>query len=163
MKFPSGWHIEVLRPADGRAYANIAHGVEKYVVGIPGQPFEVKVTPPTHIFAQHPLIRLSLHVDGRSSGSHKHIHSDHPSKTFKGFVSNVTGRYMTSQFLFGTAKTYTSCTLAAPILVNTGRLTVIAEHVVQVPGQKAHSQNPVALQPAPASQAVEGKWLRYTI
>ena len=46
MKFPDGWQVDLLRPNDAGPYADISHGSEKYVVGIPDQPFEVKVTAP---------------------------------------------------------------------------------------------------------------------
>lgn len=46
MKFFDGWQVDVLRPNDAGPYADIPHGSEKYVVGIPDQPFEVKVTAP---------------------------------------------------------------------------------------------------------------------
>ena len=163
IKFSSGWKVEVLRPAGGRAYADIAHGAEKYVIGIPGQPFEVKVTPRTDICAQHPLIRLSIHVDGRSSGCREHMICAHTSKTFQGFISTVKGKHMTSQFLFGAAQTDTSCISAAPTSSKAGKLTVTAEHIVHVPGKKARSRKPLVLQAAPKSQAVEGKWLTYAI
>lgn len=97
--------MEVTRPDNAAHYADITHGAEKYVVGVPDQPFEVRVTVPAHKFQFTPIVRVSLDVDGRSTNVNGVLSAKHPTYVFKGFVSTVKGENITNQFLFGTAET----------------------------------------------------------
>ena len=82
MKFPGGWQVDIVRPEGAAAYADINHGAEKYVVGVPGQPFEVRVTAPLHQFYAYPQIRVELTVEGQSSNVAHILQNSRPSATF---------------------------------------------------------------------------------
>ena len=134
MKFPQGWLVDVVRPANGAAYADISHGADKYVVGIPGQPFEVRVTAPLHLFHASPELRAELTVEGQSVGICKILSYQHPSSNFTGFVSTIKGQHLTSQFLFGKAETDTAAPAVAPGSSKTGGLNVKVSSVQRLPG-----------------------------
>lgn len=155
MKFPGGWQVDIVRPEGAAAYADINHGAEKYVVGVPGQPFEVRVTAPLHQFYAYPQIRVELTVEGQSPNMAHILQSSQPSATFKGFVNTVKGQHLTNQFLFGKAETDAAAPATAPGTSKTGGLQVKLKHVQQLPG---HLEPPrqVSHQGAGPSKAIEG-------
>ncbi len=157
MKFSDGWQVDVLRPNDAGPYADISHGSDKYVVGIPDQPFEVKVTVPQAVFRSSPLLRVSLTVEGQSCGISKILNSISSSPSFKGFVSTVKGKHVTSQFLFGAAQTDFQAPATAAGTSQTGGLSINIEHIEQMPG---HLPPPaqVSSHAAAAPKAIEGKF-----
>ncbi len=156
MKFFDDWQVDVLRPNDAGPYADISHGSEKYVVGIPDQPFEVKVTAPQAVFRSSPLLRVSLTVEGQSCGIANMLNNSTPSSSFKGFVSTVKGKHVTSQFLFGAAQTDFQAPTTALGTSQTGGLSIKIEHVQQVPGQRQPPAQ-VSSHAAAAPKAIEGK------
>lgn len=156
MKFCDGWQVDVLRPNDAGPYADISHGSEKYVVGIPDQPFEVRVTVPQAVFRSSPLLRVNLTVEGQSCGVSKTLNSFSPSSSFKGFVSTVKGKHVTSQFLFGAAQTDFQAPTTAPGVSQTGGLSISIEHIEQMPGQRQPPAQ-VSSFAAAAPKAIEGK------
>ena len=135
MRFPEGWEIEVTRPDNTAQYADITHGAEKYVVGVPDQPFEVRVTVPAHKFQFTPLVRVSLEVDGRSPNVHGILSTKHPTYVFKGFVSTVKGENITNQFLFGKAEADPSAPTCKPGTSKVGGLHITLQHVQELPGR----------------------------
>ena len=157
MKFSEGWQVDVLRPNHAGPYADISHDSDKYVVGIPDQPFEVKVTVPQAVFRSAPLLRVSLTVEGQSCGISKIVNSFSASSSFKGFVSTVKGKHVTSQFLFGAAQTDFQAPTTAPGVSQTGGLSISIEHIEQMPG---HLPPPaqVSSHAAAAPKAIEGKF-----
>lgn len=155
MKFPGGWQVDVVRPEGASAYADINHGVEKYVVGVPGQPFEVRVTVPLHQFYAYPQIRVDLTVEGQSPNVAYTLQSSQPSVTFKGFVNTVKGQHLTNQFLFGKAETDAAAPAIAPGTSKTGGLQVKLTHVQQLPGHHAPPRH-MSYQGAGPSKAIEG-------
>jgi len=148
MKFFDDWQVDVLRPNDAGPYADISHGSENYVVGIPDQPFEVKVTAPQAVFRSSPLLRVSLTVEGQSCGIANMLNNFTPSSSFKGFVSTVKGKHVTSQFLFGAAQTDFQAPTTALGTSQTGGLSIKIEHVQQAQ---------VSSHAAAAPKAIEGK------
>ncbi len=156
MKFSDKWQVDVLRPDDAGPYADISHGIEKYVVGIPDQPFEVRVTAPQAVFRSAPLLRVSLNVEGQSCGISKILNSFGPSSSFKGFVSTVKGKHVISQFLFGAAQTDFQAPTTASGTCQTGGLSIDIEHVDQMPGYLLPPAQ-VSSHAAAAPKAIEGK------
>lgn len=154
MKFTQGWQVDVVRPNAG-AYADIAHGSDKYVVGIPGQPFEVKISAPPSMFFQFPLVRASLTVEGQNSGICHIMSVNHMTASFRGFVSTIKGKHVTSRFLFGAAETDLDAPTIAPGVTKTGGLDIKVEHIQQLPGQRAPPAF-VSSQAAAAPKAIEG-------
>lgn len=155
MIFPGRWQVDVVRPEAAAAYADINHGAEKYVVGVPGQPFEVRVTAPLHQLYAYPQIRVELTVEGQSPNLCHILSQSQPSATFKGFVNTVKGQHLTNQFLFGKAETDAAAPATAPGTSKIGGLQVKLNHVQQLPG---HHEPPhqVSHQSAGPSKAIEG-------
>lgn len=157
MKFPQGFEVQLLKPSNGAAYPDIAHGVERYVVGVPDQPFEVRVTVPTSQFISQ-YIRVTLSVDGRCVGVSNIVSLYAPSATFSGFISTIHGQNLTRQFLFGKAAAATGTgtgTGSAPDINKTGGIEVKLTAVSEAPGYVM----PVTAQAQPgaaAFKAVEG-------
>ncbi|KAL3152812.1 hypothetical protein ABBQ38_012394 [Trebouxia sp. C0009 RCD-2024] len=156
MKFPGGWQVEVVRPENAAAYADINHGVDKYVVGVPGQPFEVRVTAPAQQLHVSPQIRVELTVEGRSPNVCYILTSSQPSRTFKGFVTTVKGQHLTNQFVFGKAERDAAAPATAPGTSRTGGLQLKIAQVQQLPGH-ADTAKQMSYQSTGASKAVEGK------
>lgn len=147
--------MDVVRPGDAPAYADISHGVNKYVVGVPGQPFEVRVVAPAQQFHACPLIRVELTVEGQSPNTTFVINRSHPSATFKGFVNTVKGQHLTNQFVFGKADRDAAAPATASGTSKTGGLQVRITQVQQLPGQ-AEPLKEVSYQGTGPSKAVEG-------
>lgn len=156
MKFPGGWQVEVVRPENAAAYADINHGVDKYVVGVPGQPFEVRVTAPAQQLHVSPQIRVELTVEGRSPNVCYILTSSQPSRTFKGFVTTVKGQHLTNQFVFGKAERDAAAPATAPGTSRTGGLQLKIAQVQQLPGH-ADTAKQMSYQSTGASKAVEGR------
>lgn len=155
MLFPGGWLVEVVRPEGAAAYADINHGAEKYVVGVPGQPFEVRVTAPLQKLYVYPQIRVELTVEGQNPNVAHILSPSQPSATFKGFVHTVKGQHLTNQFLFGKAETDAAAPATAPGTSKIGGLQLRFKHVQQLPGDNEPPQQ-VSHQCAGPSKAVEG-------
>ena len=155
MKFAEGWQVDVVRPGNATAYADIGHGADKYVVGVPGQPFEVRITPPVRHFDRVPETRVELAVEGRSVGVAKIMKRSHPVAVFEGFVNTVKGQHLNSQFLFGKAETDAAAPAVAPGSSKTGGLHIKCIQMQQLPG---HQEPPrqVSYQGAGLSKTVEG-------
>ncbi|DBA83005.1 hypothetical protein WJX77_011326 [Trebouxia sp. C0004] len=79
-----------------------------------------------------------------------------PSTSFKGFVSTVKGKHVTSQFLFGAAQTDFQAPTTAHGTSQTGGLSIKIEHIQQVPGQ-CQPPAQVSSHAAAAPKAIEGK------
>ncbi|KAL3156154.1 hypothetical protein ABBQ32_012443 [Trebouxia sp. C0010 RCD-2024] len=156
MKFPGGWQVEVVRPGNAAAYADINHGVDKYVVGVPGQPFEVRVTAPAQQLHAYPQIRVELTVEGRSPNVCYTLTGSQPSGIFKGFVNTVKGQHLTNQFVFGKAERDAAAPATAPGTSKTGGLQVKISQVQQLPGHADPAKHR-SYQATSASKAVEGK------
>lgn len=156
MKFPGGWQVEVVRPENAAAYADINHDVEKYVVGVPGQPFEVRVTAPAHQLHAFPQTRVELTVEGRSPNTSYILTSSQPSGTFKGFINTVKGQHLTNQFVFGKAEKDAAAPAVAPGTSKTGGLQVKISQVQQLPGHAEPAKH-VSYQGTDACKAVEGQ------
>ena len=160
MIFPHGWQINALKPNGAGTYADLSHGTDRYVVGLPGKAFEVQVTVPAATFWSTPTLLVSLTVDGRSVGVCKVVTDRYPSSVFEGFVNTVKGEQRYSQFLFG--KPQDAPELSAPESSgagtsrdnNTGGLEVTIHQVKACGYQDApqHTSNPAA----GASKPVEG-------
>ena len=159
MRFRSGWKVEVARP-NGANYADLVHGTDKYVVGIPDQPFVVKVSAAGHNFSLQPRIGLDSKVDGRSAGHYLILSAKRPSTTFHGFVNDVKGERRTSQFLFGAPQTGLNGPTAAPSQGKTGSLSILVNHVDRVRHRVSQQSRAVSLLAASTSQAIEGKIVR---
>lgn len=157
MIFPQGWQVDVVKPEGAGNYPDLAHGTDRYVVGLPGKPFEVKVTAPAPVFSSAPVLRASLAVEGRSVGISFILTERHPSYTFQGFVNTVKGEHRTSQFLFGKPSDGLDSAPSAPSSAkpDTGGIEVSVEHVVQAPGVVAPPQH-VSSPAAASAKAVEG-------
>ena len=154
MKFPQGFEVQLLKPSNGAAYSDITHGVERYVVGVSDQPFEVRVTAPTSQFISQ-YIRVTLTVDGRCVGISHILSPCGPSATFNGFVSAIHGQNLTRQFLFGKAAAATGTSGSAPEMSRIGGIEVKLTAVSEAPGYLL----PVTAKAqagAAAFQAVEG-------
>lgn len=156
MKFPGGWQVEVVRPGNAAAYADINHGVDKYVVGVPGQPFEVRVTAPAQQLHAYPQIRVELTVEGRSPNVCYTLTGSQPSGIFKGFVNTVKGQHLTNQFVFGKAERDAAAPATAPGTSKTGGLQVKISQVQQLPGHADPAKHR-SYQATSASKAVEGQ------
>ena len=156
MIFPGGWQVDVVRPGNAAAYADINHGAEKYVVGVPGQPFEVRVSAPAHQLHAFPQIRVELTVEGRNPNVCYILTSSQPSGTFKGFVNTVKGQHLTNQFVFGKAERDAAAPAIAPGTSKTGGLQLRLVQVQQLPGHVEPAKQ-VSYQGTSASKAVEGR------
>lgn len=154
MKFPLGFEVELARPG-GAAYADITHGQDRYVVGVPGQPFEVRVTAPPKQFIS-PYMRIVLTVDGLSVGVSKIISARHHATVFDGFVTAVKGQNCTRQFLFGKAETAFDGPAAAPGASKTGGIAVTFTAVQEAPGYVQPAALPAHQSAAPL-RPVEGR------
>ncbi|KAK9824740.1 hypothetical protein WJX74_003623 [Apatococcus lobatus] len=157
MIFPQGWQVQVLKPSGAGSYADLSHGTDRYVVGLPGNPFEVQVTAPAAMFRSAPTLRVCLTIDGQSVGVSKILSESHPSTVFEGFVNTVKGEQRYSQFLFGKPQDAPQSSGAGSSRdKNTGGLEISIEHV-QSSGHHVslpkHTSNPAA----GASKPVEGK------
>ena len=109
MKFPHGFEVQLVRPNQGAAYQEFIHGTDRYVVGVPDQPFEVKFSAPARQFVSS-AISVSVSVDGVSTGQHKRLRKSTLSKSLQGFVTTVKGQHLVHQFVFGTAQTESGST-----------------------------------------------------
>ena len=147
--------MEVVKPANAGAYSDIDHGVDKYVVGVPGQPFEVRFTAPVQQLQAYPQIRAELSVEGQRTNIAYILNQNQPSATFQGFVNTVKGQHLTSQFLFGKAETDAAAPATAPGASKTGGLQMKLTQVHQLPGYLEPPKQ-VAYQGAGPSKAVEG-------
>ena len=132
MRFPAGWQVNVVRPNGGQYYADLSHGSEYYVVGIPDQPFEVRVTVPSHIFVRAPHVRVVLTLDGLEQFTRHTVSACSPSARFKGFVNTVSGQHIRSQFIFGKAQS-DSAPAGKLGKSSIGRVTIRLEQVYQAP------------------------------
>lgn len=125
------------------------------MVGVPGKPFQVRVTAPAALFWSAPLLSVSLLVDGQNVGICKILNEKHPSSTFEGFVNTVKGQHRASQFLFGKPQeTEGAAGSASTRDTTTGGLEVTINHV-QANGYQAppgHTSHPAAR----SSKAAEG-------
>ena len=101
---------------------------------MPGQPFEVRVSPPLHLFNAYPHIRAELSVEGQRVGICHILSYQSPSRTFTGFVSTIKGQHLTSQFLFGKAETDAAVSAVAPGTSKTGGLNVKLSSMQRLPG-----------------------------
>lgn len=148
-------------PNSGAAYPDIIHGDQRYVVGVPDQPFEVRVTAPFSQFTSG-LVRALLKVDDRCVGVSSILSPQKPCAKFTGFVSTVSGQNLTRQFLFGKAETSTSAFAQTPSQASkTGGIEVKLVVVNEVPGYNAPPQ--AQAQPGSASfKAVEGNSTAHT-
>lgn len=104
MKFPHGFEVQLARPNQGAAYREFIHGTDRYVVGVPGQPFEVKFSAPARQLVSS-AISVSVEIDGVNAGLHKHLIKSRLSNTVQGFVTTVKGQHLMHQFVFGAAQT----------------------------------------------------------
>ncbi len=158
MKFSGGWQVDVTRPSGSVDYADVSHNTEKYVVGIPDQPFEVRITAPRHIFQSVSKIGVKLWVDGQSAGSRSHLTTHHRSTKFTGFPATVKGQKVLQQFLFGKAVTDSGAPALAPGAGKTGALRVLFEHIEKdtskPPSQQVSSH--VTCKAPAAVKAIEG-------
>lgn len=158
MLFPQGWQVDILQPNGAGTYPDLSHGTDRYVVGVPGKPFEVRVTAPKALFWSAPLLSVNLLVDGQSVGICKILNEKHPSGTFEGFVNTVKGQHRASQFLFGKPQeTEGAAGPASTRDTTTGGLEVTITHV-QAGGYQAppgHTSHPAAK----SSKAAEGACL----
>ena len=154
MKFPLDYQVELVRPG-GAVYGEVTHGQDRYVVGVPGQPFEVRVTIPARHFTSS-QIRVSVTVDGLSIGVTKIVSPSYPVAVFDGFVSTLKGQHFTRQFLFGKAETASDGAASAPGASKTGGIAVTFTTVQEIPGYVQPAAT-LAIQSAAALRPVEGR------
>lgn len=100
MQFAYGTEVSVTRPKHGAAYADIKHGHDRYVVGVAGQPFDIRVSAPTSQLILSAMC-VRVHVDGLSIGHREYLTESHRSRVLQGFVTTVAGQHLVRQFVFG--------------------------------------------------------------
>ena len=106
MILPGGFELSIMKPDSQAAFPEVSKGEEHYVLAVPSQPFEVKVTVPANAFngQSEPNVHVTLTIDGATPG-YCHILSQHTrTATFKGFATTVEGKPRTLQFQFGDAQ-----------------------------------------------------------
>lgn len=156
MRFPDGWQVDVVRPGNAAHYADIVHGADRYVVGVPGQPFEVRVTAPPQQLQYYPCIKVTMLLDGRSPNISQILSAIHPSGTFKGFINTIKGQHLTNQFLFGKAETDPTAPPCKPGSSQVGGLEIHIEQVQELPGTHTSAVRAFS-QSAASFKAVEGE------
>ncbi len=142
--------MDVVRPDGAAAYAGLTHGTVCYIVGVPDQPFEVRVTAPQHVFRTSPTLQVFLKVEGVSPNICNTLYA-----TFRGFVNTVKGQHVINQFLFGAAQTDSEAPALAPGATKVGGLNVSINEVRELPGVHEPLRH-VASQTAGGFKAVEG-------
>lgn len=160
MKFPQGFEVQLIRPNNGAAYADLTHGADRYVVGVADQPFEVRFTAPRSQFTT-PYIRVTLKVDGTDVGIAKLVSANSPSSSFEGFVTVCKGETITRQFLFGKPETDTdgSSNTEAAGGTQAGSVDVSFTAVKQVAGCVSVPKSSAPTQSAAVLKPVDGNAL----
>lgn len=157
MQFACGIEVAVTRPNNGAAYANLKHGQDQYVVGVAGQPFDIRLSAPKSQFISSAM-SIRVHVDGLPVGHHPHLKASRRSKILRGFVTTVQGQHFVRQFVFGQGSAQPGDSQAGDGLTSsrTGTIEIEVTAVEKTSKTKTPCSNVQGVN-TELGQAVEGK------
>ena len=101
---PAWFRHHSTKPDAQSAFPEVIKGDERYVVAIPGQPFEVRVAAPPSMLRGQDFVQVVLRLDGVTLGVAAMLNLRSPKYTFHGWVNTVKGQSQYLQFNFGNAQ-----------------------------------------------------------